>query len=1425
MCFNVKSAPNASTRVHPCGSAAQEEEWKNGRTVACARPVSLTTIFSAAATGSTPSERWGTVALLAAGISAAGIALLALFGWVLGASALTAWGAGIIPMAPSTAVLSVLISAALALCAPMPPRSSALRLATLIGWVGAVSALVLFLLRLRGEYWPVEHLGFRISGAFRGAAVGYISPVTAFCFLLANGTLLTLLSPGAHGSWRRWLAWSVGGLISVTGFVLLLAHAFGAPLLFRDASIPPAFNTSLILLIVGLALLVLAGRLRREARVSPEGAPRSRPVFLVIFVAFAALTITGGYGYYRQEEQELRGEAERQLDVVAKLKASGLSQWRKERLGDATVMLRSAVLSASFEHFLQRPGDTATVGQLQEWLGSYQAYGQYDRAFLIDAHGATRFSLPAEPPSAAISRQASEVLRTGQVALQDFYLDERDQRVHLAILAPILDQSSARRPIGVLVLRIDPESFLYPFIASWPTTSPTAEALLVRRDGPDVLYLSNLRFDPNAALRRRIPLENARVLAVKAALGQTGAVDGLDYRGVAVLGALHPIPDSPWYLVTRIDIAEFSAQLWNRVWLIAALTIVLLSGEGLGLGLIWRNQRTGFYRKQAELGAALQESEERLRLALSAADQGLYDLNVQTGEVVVSPEYATMLGYDPAEFHETNAAWIERMHPDDRGPVVAAFKDYLAGRRDEYCVEFRQRAKSGDWKWILSLGKVVSRAADGQPLRMLGTRTNITARKVAEIRSRRLAQLYAALSQCDQAIVRCTNEAELFPQVCRDTVVFGGMTMAWIGLVDEASQQIRPVASYGEGVEYLEGLRLSMDVHDPLGRGPAGTATRDNQPVWCQDYLHDPRTAPWLERAERFGWAAAAALPLRRHGRPIGALTLYSSTAGAFDEDIRALLMEMATDISFALDNFARQAAHRQAEEALRESEERFRSFIENASDIVLGLTPGGIFTYVSPNWLDLMGEPAAAAVGRSFEHYVHPDDVHLCREFLAPVLDTEEPLVSVDYRALHRDGSIRWHSTKGSALRDRDGHVVGYVGIARDVTEQKRLQEQFLQSQKMEVVGRLAGGIAHDFNNLLTVINGTADLALLDLPADNPLRPAFEHIQQAGDRAVLLTRQLLAFSRKQILAPVMLNVSELVAGMSNMLLRLIEEDIDLVINAAQPLDSVLVDPGQLDQVLLNLAVNARDAMPTGGSLTIETCNVTLDDAFAAEHPGSSPGPHVMLAVTDTGVGMTAEVRDRIFEPFFTTKEPGKGTGLGLATAYGIVKQSGGSILVESEPGRGACFKVFLPSVAATVPGGPAARAASPLRGTETILVVEDERALRELATRMLRSAGYNVLAADSGSDALAMVQSHNGAVHLVVTDVVMPGMSGSDLASALELARPGIKVIFTSGYADDAILRHGVLTHTSHFMPKPYTVAQLKRKVRDVLDLPPTPA
>ena len=504
--------------------------------------------------------------------------------------------------------------------------------------------------------------------------------------------------------------------------------------------------------------------------------------------------------------------------------------------------------------------------------------------------------------------------------------------------------------------------------------------------------------------------------------------------------------------------------------------------------------------------------------------------------------------------------------------------------------------------------------------------------------------------------------------------------------------------------------------------------------------------------------------------------------------------------------------------QALLDSDERYRFVTENIADAVFLLELDGRIALGNHRAEMITGYAQAELVGRAFFSLLPEAGAREARARLSDVRVGVQVSPFFEVELIQKDGArvlLEMHVT--SVLKD--GQPVARLGVARDITERRYLEDQLRQAQKMEGIGRLAAGVAHDFNNLLTAIGGRCYLVLNALTSENPIRREIEIIQDAAERAAKLTHQLLAFSRKQILDPCVLDLNATVTGIEPLLRRMIREDIEIATALDSAAGRVKADAGQIEQVLLNLAVNASDAMPNGGWLTLATGNVTLDEAYARTHAEVEPGPYVMLSVSDTGHGMTAEVQAHIFEPFFTTKEVGKGTGLGLATVYGIAKQSGGHITVHSEPGHGAAFKLYLPRVE-EAPGTaePACPTEITRRGSETVLLVEDDEPLRTLAREILSIQGYTVLDATSPSEALRLADGHPGPIHLLLTDVVMPQMNGRQVADHLLAARPGLKVVFMSGYTDAAIVEHGVLEPGTHFLQKPFTPDGLSRKVREAL-------
>ncbi|MGZ8463724.1 MAG: ATP-binding protein, partial [Candidatus Deferrimicrobiaceae bacterium] len=905
---------------------------------------------------------------------ATGTGFVALLGWVLPLPFLTSFGSGQIPMAPSTALLFVLYGIAAFLCAHLPMHRGAYRVSLVLIIVGTLVVLPLFFLSLLGINPVVEHLGFQVTGKVGGAPIGHMSPVTALCFLVASLSFFALPPSFTDRSRRARAAWWLASLLVATSFVLLLAYLFGTPLFYDGSFIPPAATTSVAFVALGIALLGLALPHARVLRGQDEQTTRTEYALILVFLLLAAGIVTVGYLYHLNYERRYRNEVESQLSAIADLKVSEVVQYRKERLGDAAIFFRNASFSSMVRRFLEQPGDAGARRQLREWIGNYGAQYESDRVFLLDTRGVTRIWVPEmpEPVASTISQRAPEIVRLGQVAFQDFYRNEHNRKIYLAVLIPIFDEREGERPLGVLALRIDPEKYLYPLISHWPTPSRTAETLLVRRDGNDVLFLNELRFGKNTALTLRFPLDPGSDLpAVKAVLGKKGIVEGRDYRGKPVLADVREVPDSPWFVVARMDLSEVYEPARERLWWTVSLVCVLLLAAGSGVVLAWRQQRARFYRERYEV--------------------------------------------------ERERAWLQ---------------------------------------------DVISRSLD-------------------------------------------------------------------------------------------------------------------------EIYVFDPRTL-------RFKFVNTGGL------RNIG----YSM------EELASLTL-INIDPEY--------------------TEEAFRAMVQ-------------------------------------------------------PLIAGEREVLVFETVHRRKDGSeypVEVHLQHVSAA----GGVV-FLAIVNDITERKRAEEerrklerQLQTAQKMESVGTLAGGIAHDFNNVLTVIIGHGEMLKPRIVNDPKAISDLDEILRSAERASVLTRQILTFARRQIIELGNLDLNRVVTDLEKLLRKVTREDIEIKTFLAEGLPTIRADQGQVEQVLMNLSLNARDAMPGGGQLVVETQEAWLDEEYVKQYPYMKAGRYSVLSVSDTGIGMDEKTRERIFEPFFTTKGPDKGTGLGLAVVYGIVKQHNGFIHVYSEPGKGTTFRTYFPAV------------------------------------------------------------------------------------------------------------------------------------------------
>ncbi len=631
--------------------------------------------------------------------------------------------------------------------------------------------------------------------------------------------------------------------------------------------------------------------------------------------------------------------------------------------------------------------------------------------------------------------------------------------------------------------------------------------------------------------------------------------------------------------------------------------------------------------------------------------------------------------------------------------------------------------------------------------------------------------------------------------------------------VQENSDELYVAAVRGANRERLLGQRVSLD------ESISGWVARERQPIMLQGEVNDERfRSIWPNPAIR----SSISIPMQVANKVVGTININALTR------LRPFTLAQMKVLTILAGTAAAALESASLYTKVRRAEQNYRSIFENAVEGIFQSSLDGRFTTANPALARILSYDSPEELMETINDidsqlYVNPE---LANE-VSRMLETEGVVKGFEFEAYRKDGERIWLSLNIRLARDDKGKALFREGAIEDVTEHKRaeserrhLEDQLRQSQKMEAIGQLAGGVAHDFNNLLTAINGYSSLALQRTNNNDRIKSYLEEIRKAGDRAANLTRQLLAFGRKQMLKPVALNLNDVVSDMNKMLRRLIGEDIKLVANCDPNLRKIKADPGQIEQVLVNLIVNSRDAMLQGGILTIETANFEVDQQYTSKHLGVPAGSYVVLAVSDNGCGMNQETKARIFEPFFTTKDKGRGTGLGLSTVYGIVKQSGGNIWVYSELNRGTTFKVYFPQldIEEEVPETPTIETSAP-GGSETILLVEDEEIVRGLARQILEQAGYNVLDAGGSEEALRLCSERPEPIHLLLTDVVMPEGSGKEIAQRLTSLRPSTRVLFMSGYTDDSIVHHGVLDSGVEFIQKPFTPVGLTRKVREVLD------
>jgi two-component system cell cycle sensor histidine kinase/response regulator CckA len=792
---------------------------------------------------------------------------------------------------------------------------------------------------------------------------------------------------------------------------------------------------------------------------------------------------------------------------------------------------------------------------------------------------------------------------------------------------------------------------------------------------------------------------------------------------------------------------------------------------------------------------AIRESEAKFRALAESAVPAIY---IYEGEkfLYVNPASEQIFGYTREELLSMTP-W-QLVHPDFKLNVQQRADDRVAGKPVPSRYEFKAVNKSGDLRWLdLSASAIQFEGKSA----IVATAVDITERKRAE-------ELQSALYNIAEKASSAEDLQEFYKTIHG---IVGGLMYAgnfFISFYDAPTQTL----TFPYVVD-SEDTFPSPSTPVPIGRGLTEYVLRTGQPLFAS-----PTVFQELVRAGEAVSVGAESLdwlgvPLKSGGETFGVLVVQS-----YDERVRFTEKDKEI-LTFVSRQVAAAIEHKRSQQALMQSEQRYRELFENANDMILTVDLEGNVTSMNAAALQATGYNLEEALGLNVYNMVEQDQAAQLKGKLSEKLDGHKTSTTYEVEVFTKQGRLI-RIEINTRLIYKNGLPSGTQGIGRDITERRALEERLRQSQKMEAVGRLAGGVAHDFNNLLTVIQGYSELMLNDLQQTHPMHEEVLEIKKAADRASSLTGQLLTFSRQQVLAPKVFDLTSVMDSMDNLLRRLLGEDIEFITKLEHGLGRMNADIGQVEQVIMNLAVNARDAMPRGGKLTIETSNALLDSGFVREHHGAIAGEFILLSVSDTGSGMDKETQSRIFEPFFTTKEQGKGTGLGLATVYGIVKQAGGYVWVNSAPGEGTRFEVYFPRVAvsAEVIDQAAARK-SKYEGTETVLLVEDEDGVRALVRQVLTKHGYTVLQAASGAEALAICDQQTSPIHVLLTDVVLKHMSGRELSEILVAQRPEMKVIFMSGYTDDAVVHHGVLSQSTAFLQKPFTTQALVKMLREVLD------
>jgi PAS domain S-box-containing protein len=1278
----------------------------------------------------------------------------------------------------------------------------------------------------------------------------------------------------------------------------------------------------------------------------------SRAGFLKFAVPLALLgagVLAAGFSYYRHQIVSAHAEAGRHVSSIADLKVDQIATWREERLADGRFFYANPLMGGAAREMVEAPSPRARAGVLH-WINPLKENHDYSAIFLLDKSGNLRLALgtsrgPLEGPDLVLS---SQVVASRQVAMSDIHFLADGTSPHLDVAVPLREGDAPGAPVfGVLLFRIDPDIRLFPVIQEWPIDSPTAETLLVRRDGDQVVFLNSLRHYGGAPLNLRIPLTDTSLPAVRAVQGESGIVTGRDYRHVPVIAAIRTVPGSPWYVISKIDVAEIERPVREHAVPLFGLVTLLLVGMGAIAFLYAGQQSTQSALQTLQAEAERRALTEHLDLLARYANDIIL-LAGPDGRIVEANDRAVAAyGYPLATLRGLPLR-------DLNAPMDAAVAQaMLDGAPDGSGTVFESVHRRNDGSTFPV--EVSARMIDGEGRRYVQAIVrDITERRASEEHIARLNRAHSVLSHSNQAIVRLHDRQKLFDEACRIGVEDGGLRLAWIGLNATGTDAILPVAIAGHDDGYVGLARISI-ASEPQGRGPVGTSFREARPAVSRDIATDPAMAPWRDRALERGYRSCASFPLVLSGKPVGVLVLYSSEVNAFDAEEVKLFDELAADLSFAMETLDKDARRVVVEAALQGSERRNQAFIENSFDLITILDADATMRFQSPSIERILGYRAEELIGVSVFEYLHPDDIPRVAAAFEEGLSDEGNTATVEYRFRHKDGSWRvfeatgrnllhepgfqgilvnswditarrtaedalrlrsgaleaaangvvitnidgaivwvnsavtrltgyteseligqnprllksgrqdeafyrelwativsgstWHGEvtnrrKDGTLyeeelsitpvRDASGSISHFVAIKQDITGRKaseaalldangRLQKaladlksaegQVIQQERLRALGTMASGVAHDFNNALVPILGFSELLLHHpdfLQDGDKARRYLQSMNTAANDAARVVSRLREFYRHR-------DADEAFTAVN--LDRLVQEAVTLtqprwknqaeadgveikVVTDLREVPSIVANSAELREAMTNLIFNAVDAMPRGGTLTLRT---RVDGARA------------VVEIVDDGIGMTEETRRRCLEPFFSTKGE-HGTGLGLSMVYGIVQRHDGTVEIDSRLGRGTTFRLWFPlsrKLVHVAAADAAPRSVARLR----VLIVDDQRSVRNLLGEFLAAEGHEVAAAENGPEGLDLFS--RTPFDLVIVDRAMPELSGDEVAAAVKAANPGTPVIMLTGFGGMMDSVGEVPLGVDVLLGKPVTLAELRGAIARACGVP----